>query len=157
VPEGKPEPYRTKEDQALYPADQLVPLVGGRYTTVFHGPPGTDIGDLACDLEPYMEGGEPAIINHSGWSLTEAQVKALEAGAHIRLSVWQQPIPPLAVSIEPPVCHCHGEPMHYEEDESGFYCRHQPTAGHAVPTDPLAAAKLEFKPGEPEPDDEAAS
>jgi hypothetical protein len=118
--------YEPAEDPATYPDYQLTPLKGGRYVTVLHGPPGTDVGDLHCDLEPYMEGGQPAIISHSGWLPTEEQIRRLKAGAHIRLAVFQHPIPPLAVSVEEPVCACHGHPMTLAGE--AFVCRYSDPA-----------------------------
>lgn len=117
-------PYVNQSDPIEYPEHQLIPQKGGRYATVFHGPPGTDIGDLHCDLEPYSEGGGAYVINHSGWRPTEEQVVQLDAGAHVRVSLWTHPIPPMAVSIEPPVCVCHGEAMVFDRDEAGYYCSH---------------------------------
>lgn len=118
--------YQLESDRSEYPDYQLVPLKGGRYATVFHGPPGTDVGDLHCDLEPYFEasapGEGPFLINHSGWMPSEEQVKKLEAGGHIRLSVWRHPIPPLAVSVEPPVCACHEEAMQWDGESEGWLC-----------------------------------
>lgn len=113
-----------------YPPTQLVKLRGGRYDTILKGPEGTDVGDLHCDLEPFEEGGMRGVVTHSGWLTSPEQDLMLAAGAHIRLAVYQHPIPPLAVSVEPPVCHCHGEPMDFyydpgEPDVSGtFTCRH---------------------------------
>lgn len=131
--------YVDQSDRQEYPEHQLVPQKGGRYQTVFHGPPGTDVGDLHCDLEPYVEGEGQYVVNHSGWRPDEDQVAQLEAGAHVRVSLWTHPIPPMAVSIEPPVCQCHGEAMTFDRDELGYYCtrsndprsphnRHVPTA-----------------------------
>lgn len=109
------------EDEPEYD-HQLSPLRGGRYNQVFHGPPGTDVGDLHCDLEPFIMGETPITINHSGWQPSERHVRQLESGAHVRLTVWQHPIPPLAVSIEPPVCRCHNETMSWDDEDCGFYC-----------------------------------
>lgn len=99
--------YEPTEDRESYPDNQLVPLRGGRYKTIFKGPPGTDVGDLHCDLEiiaDQRDGQEVTYqINHSGWSLSFEQMSQLLAGGHIRLTVHQNPIPPLSVSVEPPV------------------------------------------------------
>lgn len=135
--------YEPTEDPDKYPDHQLTPLKGGRYTDIFHGPLGTDVGDLYCDLEPYFEGEKPAIINHSGWLASEEQARQLEAGAHIRLSVWSHPIPPLAVSVEPPVCdHC-DRPMVWDSDDCGYYCPDVQASGRAA--DPKAAAEKEVR------------
>lgn len=130
-------------DDPRYHALQLHPLKGGRYKTVLYGPEGTDIGDLHCDLEPYVEGDRPAIVSHSGWMPSEEHVKMMAAGAHVRLGVFQHPIPPLAVSIEPPVCSCHDMPMDWHGDDGGFYCSQMPTLGEDN-SDGFDAAKREF-------------
>lgn len=110
----KPTPYEPQSARSEYPEHQLVPLKGGRYQRVFHGPPGTDVGDLHCDLEPVGEvvDGEQKtwVVNHSGWEPSDEQIAQLSAGGHIRLSVYMHPIPPLAMSIEPPV-DADGSPM----------------------------------------------
>lgn len=127
---------------------QLDPLKGGRYTSVFHGPPGTDVGDLHCDLEPFMMEDGPVTINHSGWMPTMEHVAQLESGAHIRLTVWQHPIPPLAVSVEPPVCSCHDEPMQWDPEDRGYYCRFmQIVEQELVEKSELQKAKEQFTPG----------
>lgn len=146
--------YFETEDRSNYPPTQLVPLGGGRYITVFHGPEGSDVGDLHCDLEPYNEDGIKGIKNHSGWKPDEAQVAMLAAGAHVRLSVYQHPIPPLAVSIEPPVCECHGEKMdfYFDGEEGSFTCRHisggdtDEPSSNGNPTQALQRTKDEFRP-----------
>jgi hypothetical protein len=119
--------YFETEDREHYPPTQLVPLGGGRYVTVFHGPEGTEgVGDLHCELEPFEEGGMKGIKNHSGWKPDDIQAEMLKAGGHVRLTVYQNPIPPLAVSVEPPVCECHGEKMdfYFDGEEGSFTCRH---------------------------------
>lgn len=119
--------YFETEDREAYPPTQLVPLGGGRYKTIFHGPEGSeDVGDLHCELEPYVENSMRGIKNHSGWRPNEAQAEMLRAGGHVRLTVYQHPIPPLAVSVEPPVCECHGEKMdfYFDGEEGSFTCRH---------------------------------
>lgn len=141
--------YERADDPEGYPEFQLTPVKGGRYTTVLHGPPGTDIGDLHCDLEPYMEGGRPAVISHSGWLPTEEQLRWLQAGAHIRLAVFQHPIPPLAVSVEEPVCECHGHPMAFADGM--FVCRHtgpQPPTTKAEKSQAEDDVRRDFSPGD---------
>lgn len=137
--------YEIAHDYGAEPGltHQLSPLKGGRYTRVFHGPPGTEVGDLHCDLEPFVMGDTPVTINHSGWHPTEEQVRQLESGAHVRLTVWQHPIPPLSVSIEPPVCECHHQAMAWNEDESGYQC--QMIAVSAAPSS-LEEARARFTP-----------
>lgn len=132
-----------------YPAHQLLPLKGGRYKDIIYGPAGTDIGNLYTDREPYMEGDRPAVVTHSGWKLTEEQLAYLADGGHIRLAVFQHPIPPLAVSVEPPVCDCHGESMNWSP-EDGFSCSQTPTAGEESAEQDVRDS---FKPGDDEAED----
>lgn len=140
---------------------QLVPLKGGRYTKVMHGPPGTDIPPLHIDLEVGRDEELRVFgVSHSGWQPTDAQKVMIQAGAHIRLSVWQHPIPPLAVSVEPPVCECHDEAMVLillGPNQVAFACRHDEDivplaeAPEPEPSEPgFAEAKSDFTPGDPE-------
>lgn len=148
----KYEPAGKRED---YPSHQLIPLKGGRYTDIIHGPPGTEIGDLYTEREPYVEGDRPAVVTHSGWTLDDDQLQYLKDGGHIRLAVFQHPIPPLAVSVEPPVCDCHTEPMNWSP-EDGFHCAHQAVAD-GEPTEAEKAeadVRADFKPGETEVHDD---
>lgn len=95
------EPYELADpDDDRYREDQLRPVKGGRYQTVLHGPPGTGIGDLHCHLLPDPDG---SVVTQSGWQPSPEQIEQLRQGGHIRLSVWQHPIPPLAVGVEPPI------------------------------------------------------
>lgn len=149
---GKPEDY---------PPHQLVPVMGGRYKTALHGPEGTDVGTLYCDLEPFEQEGMRGVVSHSGWLTTTEQDLMLQAGAHIRLAVYQHPIPPLAVSIEPPVCECHGEAMDFYHDgeDSTFTCRHVAGGDHEQTSNGSSPetssgfdqAKAEFEPELPPP------
>lgn len=149
-----PAPYTDKEETDDYPDHQLIPQKGGRYNEVLHGPPGTEIGDLPCELEPFMEDGRPFIVTHSGWRATPEQLVQLQAGAHLRMSVWQHPIPPLALGVEPPVCECHGQPMAWAvalgADSGHYYC----DAAESLPLTPFDQAKEEFTPGSPESNDD---
>lgn len=142
-------------DDDRYGPHQLRTLKGGRYTSEMHGPKGTDVGTLPVEFEPTLEFGEPTTITHSGWMPNEEQQRQLSAGAHIRLSVWQHPIPPLAVGVEGPVCQCHDQEMVWdrdeddEEDPGGYVCRHfteGPMRGTAVSDDALDQAKRDFEP-----------
>lgn len=145
--------YFETEDRENYPPTQLVPIGGGRYQTVFHGPPDTDVGDLHCDLEPYNQDGIKGIANHSGWLPNEVQAEMLKAGGHIRLTVFQNPIPPLAVNVEPPVCDCHGEKMdfYFDGEEGSFTCRHtsggtdHESSSNGSSPSALEAAKRDFR------------
>lgn len=120
---------------------QLTPIQGGRYNEIIHGPPDTDVGDLHIELEPQVfENEHPTTVTHSGWHVKEEHAKMLEAGAHVRLSQWQHPIPPVAMSIEPPVCGCHGEPMTWSEHDEGFYCAWLTTLDQAPTGEPARTA-----------------
>ncbi len=154
--EGKPEVYRTIESEDHGP-HQLLPVTGGRYTTVFKGPPGSDVGDLHTDIQPVgSEDGRILLTVHSGWRPSDEQVAQLQAGAHVRLTLWAYPIPPTAVSIEAPVCGCHGAEMVWDEHDAGYYCRTQrstddppldpsQSVGEAD-VDPLDQAHKDFRP-----------
>lgn len=138
---------------------QLTPLKGGRYDEIIHGPPGTDVGDLHIELEPQIfEGKDPITVTHSGWFVSEEHLRQLEAGAHVRLSLWQHPIPPMAVSIEPPACECHGEAMTWSEEESNYYCSYLTTLDRSATGEParsaLDRAHQDF---EPKPDDASSA
>lgn len=142
-------------DDPRYGDEQLRPLKGGRYKTVFKGPPGTEIGDLHCDLEPYIEGDRPAVINHSGWQPNEQQVAMLAAGGHVRLAVYQQPIPPLAVSVEPPVCTCHDLEMWWAPGARRFICQKEAEHAYAEAVDDRAEDQVrrDFRPADGGGDD----
>ncbi len=93
------------------------------------------------------------MVVHSGWMPNEEQVAQLGGGAHVRLSVWQYPIPPLAVSVEPPVCACHSEPMEWDGEDFGYYCCRLTVQDKDVgplsrDRSPLEAARRDFEPEE---------
>lgn len=162
--------YEEDGDREGYPPHQLVPVRGGRYTTVLKGPEGTDVGDLFCDLEPYVDYGKALIVTHNGWAASEEQASQLACGAHIRVSVWQHPIPPLAVSVEAPLCGCHEESMVWEidsdddDDPGGYVCCHlagaledamrdahvEQDAAEAADDTALGQAKQDFRSQAPE-------
>lgn len=128
---------------------QLLPVKGGRYDKVFHGPEGEDVGDLHTDIEPIGHAnGKIGMVVHSGWMPNEEQVRQIEAGAHIRLSVWMYPIPPMAMSVEAPVCSCHGAEMAWDSTDGGYYCFAQRDTHGAPPADssPLEQARKDFTP-----------
>lgn len=94
-----------KAPKPLRPAlgnDALSPMPTPFTNSTLHGPPGTDVGDLHCELAVDEEYGSVATV--SAWVLTEQQRVWIAAGAHIRMTVWQHPIPPLALAVEPPFC-----------------------------------------------------
>lgn len=160
--------YELDGNMEDYPPHQLVPLKGGRYTTVLKGPPGSGVGDLHCDLEPFEQNNMKGVCSHSGWTTTPEQDLMLAAGAHVRVAVYQHPIPPLAVAVEPPICHCHGEKMDFfydpdEPDVSGtFSCRHVVGGGDEQTSNGSSAetgsgfqqAKRDFMPTLPDEEDD---
>jgi hypothetical protein len=146
--------YETDGDER-HGDHQLLPVKGGRYVKIFRGPEGTDVGDLHTEIEPV--GGEKAgqilVVVHSGWKPNEEHIAQLEAGAHVRLSQWIYPIPPVAMSIEPPVCACHGNAMDWDPDDKGYYCASM-TIRAIDPADPLDRARADFTPQQAEPDED---
>jgi hypothetical protein len=96
--------------------DQLRPFRVPPSNAVLKGPEGTDVGDLDCELVRDTE--EGFVVTISRWDLDQDLRAKLSAGAHIRLSVWQHPIPPLAVAVEHPF-HC-GEEMIWRDGQ--FVC-----------------------------------
>lgn len=79
----------------------LVPMKTPHSNAVLKGPT-EDVGDLDVELceDPQFH----SVVSDSSWGLDDEQRRRIAAGAHIRLSVWQHPIPPLSVEIEPPFC-----------------------------------------------------
>lgn len=135
-----PDPYTPVFDPR-HGDHQFTPLKGGRYDEIIHGPPGTDVGDLHIELEPQVfENEQPVTVTHSGWHVKEEHVRMLEAGAHVRLSLWQHPIPPMSMSIEAPVCECHGEEMVWNDHDGGFYCAHLTTLDESATGEPARSA-----------------
>lgn len=84
-----------------YSRDQLKPVKMPYHNSVMRGPEGTDVGDL----DTYISEDESGfVVTQSAWMPDERTRAMLQAGAHVRLSVWQHPIPPLAVAVEAPFC-----------------------------------------------------
>jgi hypothetical protein len=93
--------------------------------TEMKGPPDTDILPLPCCI---TEDGDGHVITASAWRVNKSQREMLEAGAVIRLTVWQHPIPPLAVGIEPPWCEKCAAHKIFDYDERKFVCEHGGTS-----------------------------
>jgi hypothetical protein len=148
--EEKMEPYSDVRPESEYPGHQLIPQQGGRYTTVFNGPEGTDVKPLPCEL---ADDGFGHVVNSSGWRPTDQQKAQLLAGAHIRLAMWTHPIPPVAVCVDPPVCRCHGDDMLFDTTDEGYYCAHTPTARREEKKSAFTQAKSDFTPQPLEGDD----
>lgn len=142
-PEGHPDQLR----QGTYPP----------YDKVIHGPQGTDVGSLwiEMNLDTESEPGRKLVVTASSWDLDDRHRAMIEAGGHIRLSMWTYPIPPVSVAVEGPFCDCHQEEMRFNEAEGGFFCRHQQEVGeHGTSSsgDPEGDVRRDFS---PEPDDGA--
>lgn len=98
---------------------QLTPFKTPYSNALLRGPEGSDVGDLDVELRPDERG---QAVSASAWELTERQREWIAAGAHIRLSVWQHPIPPLAVAVESPFCPECGLEMVYGRAQREFRC-----------------------------------
>lgn len=112
-----------------YPPMQLRP---GRNhpnaNSKLHAPPGREdeVGSLECEL---ADGGGGSVVTLSRWVLSDEQRKMIESGAHVRLGVWQHPIPPLAVSLEGPPCEECDREMTWDANLQTFTCAHVDDAG----------------------------
>lgn len=100
--------------------------------SVLKGPEGTDVGDLACELtmDPHTE----TIVTVSAWQPDERQAQWLAAGAHLRMSVWQHPIPPLALAVEAPFCPSCEAPTVFVKSARVFACATPDCLLHSRPT-----------------------
>lgn len=99
-----------------YSEDQLQPMKTPHSNSVLKGPPDTDVGNLDCELGPDDDG---HMVTASAWNLTQDQRNRIAAGAHLRMSVWQHPIPPLALAVEAPFCGACDREMSWD---SRFFC-----------------------------------
>lgn len=101
--------------------DRLDPMQTPRSNIVMKGPD-ESVGDLHSELSIDTYYGEKGVVvSSSAWDLDERQRELVAAGAHIRLSLWQHPIPPMAVSIEAPYCGC-SSPTVWVRDAKHFRC-----------------------------------
>jgi predicted RNA-binding Zn-ribbon protein involved in translation (DUF1610 family) len=98
------------------------------YTNAVLKGPSEDIGDLPCELA--LDPEHKSVVTVSAWEPDERQRALIAAGAHLRMSVWQHPIPPLALAIESPFCNC-GSVTIYVKNEGAFAC---PNCGERVKT-----------------------
>lgn len=103
-----------------YEGHQIEQTVTPFSNSVLRGPEGTDVGDLACELamDPHSE----SVVTVSAWQPNEQQAAWLAAGAHLRMSVWQHPIPPLALAVESPFCPECEAPTVFVKSERVFAC-----------------------------------
>jgi hypothetical protein len=134
-----------------YHENQLLQGTYPPYDRVIHGPKGTDVGSLWIEVNVDED---RHVVTASSWNLDDRQRAMVEAGAHIRLSMWEYPICPVSVAVEAPFCECHAEEMDYDEDSGGFHCRHLTNAGDTDASDSDAEEQLR-RDFSPEPDDEA--
>lgn len=125
------------------------------YDHVIHGPKGTDVGSLWIEVnfDTQSEPGKRLVVVASSWDLDDRQRAMIEAGGHVRLSMWTWPPPPVSVAVEGPFCDCHAEEMLFNEHDGGWYCRHQGEVGHATASseDAEEQVRQDFSPA---PDDE---
>lgn len=105
-----------------YNQDQLRPISTPFCNSILRGPPDTDIGDLPVELIKEGPDGEEWICSASGWEMDERQRELVVAGAHMRMLVWQHPIPPLALAIEAPFCGECTTQCIYVKSERAFVC-----------------------------------
>lgn len=142
--------------------DQLAPVKTPFTNAVLRGPEGTDdIRDLHCELAVDPVYRTPVTV--SAWELDERQRELVAAGAHLRMSVWQHPIPPLSLAIEAPFCAGSGlahDPvsMIYVKSERRFACpaceyRLQPLAEGSEPATAEEAERQVRGDFEPAPGD----
>lgn len=62
------------------------------HKVVYRGPT-PEIGDLACRRE------EPGVIS-SHWKPSAEELAVLNDGGSVQVTIWSEPIPPLAVNVE---------------------------------------------------------
>lgn len=137
-----PQPHRDQLRQGTYTP----------YNRVIHGPPGTNVGSLWIEVNADDDN---HVVTASSWDLDDRHRAMIDAGGHIRLSMWQYPICPVSVAVEAPFCECHDEEMEFNEHDGGFYCRHLTEVGderseHAEPDegDGFDQARRDFSPAE---------
>jgi hypothetical protein len=138
-----------------YHEDQLLQGTYPPYDRVIHGPPGTDIGSLWIAV---VADEENHVVTMSSWDLDDRQRAMIAAGAHIRLSQWTYPIPPVSVAVEAPFCECHDAEMTFDPDQGGFHCPHIESAGGSDADDSTASSAEEQlrRDFSPAPDDDEA-
>lgn len=134
--------------------DQLSPVKTPHTNAVLRGPEGTDVGDLDCELSIDPEYG--SFVNVSAWDLDVRQRELIAAGAHLRMTVWQHPIPPLGLAVEAPFCESCDTMTIYVKSERRFACpncRGRVRPGEIDPkTDAERRVREDFRPA---PDDES--
>lgn len=135
-----------------YHEDQLLQGTYPPYNRVIHGPPGTDIGSLWIEVNIDEE---RHVVTASSWNLDERQKAMIAAGAHIRLSMWTYPIPPVSMAVEGPFCECHGEEMQFDIEDGAFVCRYMRNVGDAHADDSGLSAEEQLRRDfSPAPDDD---
>ena len=141
---GAEVPLEVKALRDASAADQLTQTVTPFTNRVMHAPPGQEeeVGDLAVELA--VDPLHRSVVTVSAWELDERQRRLVAAGAHLRMSVWQHPIPPLALAIEAPFCGNCGGVTIYVKGESRFAC---PGCGERIDPDAGNAPKIALPPG----------
>lgn len=97
----------------------LVPMKTPLSNAVLRGPT-EGIGDLDCELTKDPQFG--SVVTDSAWEMDDEQRRRVAAGAHVRLGVWQHPIPPLSVEIEAPFCASCGAAKVWVSAASEYAC-----------------------------------
>lgn len=133
--------------------EQLSPIVTPFSNSILKGPEDTDVVDLACELAIDPEGGFTVTV--SAWDLDERQRAWVAAGAHMRMSVWQHPIPPLALAVEAPFCPVCAAPCVYVKSEQAFVCATGDCSNYRRNwLDVTSGVELLLKPGDVAADDQ---
>lgn len=114
-----------------YNPEQLRPMKTPQSNLVMKGPKGTEVGDL--DVELAEDTTHKSIVTVSAWELLDVHRDMIAAGGHIRLSVWQHPIPPLAVAVEAPFCDADGAEMEFDQEHMTFKCPNCTAATNGSP------------------------
>lgn len=114
------QPIKTLRDDAS--EAQLTPIKTPHSNAVLRAPEGAegDVGDLHCELA--VDPGYQSVVTVSAWDLDDHQRELIAAGAHVRMSVWQHPIPPLALAIEAPFCPNDGAQTVFVRSVKAFCC-----------------------------------
>lgn len=95
--------------------------VGKNFT---YGPPkGQE--DHVGSLDVRLQGDESgSAVATSAWKPSDEELKALNGGGTVTVSLWQHPICPLAVGVEAPVCPDDGEEMTWDDSLQRYRHRH---------------------------------
>lgn len=146
----------------------LDPIETPHTNATLKAPPGMEESVRPLRLELCLDPDDRTLVSVSAWDLDDKQRDLIAAGAHLRLGVWQHPIPPLSLQIEPPFCDTCKAPKVYVRSEREFACAGAcpdrdprfgepgvPASGNGQPIadsekSPLDQAHEDFTPGEEE-------